>query len=127
MLKRSSLSGDLLVAATAAAVAPAAASATTTAAITPATAAAATTAAARAAGTRFVHGERAPAEVLAVKRLDRRLALGVVGHRDEPESTRAAGFAIGDDRRLADLAVLREEVVQVLIGGLVRQVADVDV
>jgi hypothetical protein len=98
---------------TAAVAATAAAAAATTAAVaaTTAAAAAATTAVAAApagllAG--LVDDQAAAFERVAVQCANRGLRRFVGGHRDETESARAAGFAIGDDLGIDDFTVIAE-------------------
>lgn len=55
---------------------------------------------------RFTHGEFPPHEVLAIEALDGSLGLLRVVHGDEGEAARAAGFSVGDDLELGDVAVL---------------------
>jgi hypothetical protein len=115
-----------------------AAAATTTAATAVAAATAiATTAAAAAAATTteptgaglaracLVDGEIAAAEVLAVEGLDCGAALVVVVELDEGETAGPPCLAIHHERGGGDIAVLREELVQLLLGAGERQVTDI--
>lgn len=115
-----------------------AAAATTTTAAAPAAAAAATAAAAEAAATTtatatllaragFVDDEGAAAHVGAVHRGDGLAGLFIVGHLDEAEAAGAAGLAVDDDLGTVDLPVLGEQLGEVLLGGAVRKIADVNV
>ena len=56
--------------------------------------------------------------VLAMQGFDGAIAFVGAAHGDESEATRAAGFAIHDHVGFSDSAVLREERVEVLFGGL---------
>lgn len=71
------------------------------------TRAAAVAAAARAL-LRFVHLQRASAEISAVQCLNGSCRIRI-RHLDEPESTRTSGVAIGDQRYLLDRAVIGEQ------------------
>src|SRR5262249_35282021 len=77
------------------------------------------------AGLGLVDSQGAAADLLAVEGADRLVA--AVGHLDEAEAARTAGFAVGDDLGTGHGAVLREQLAQVVGGRLEGQVADVDV
>src|SRR5262249_41755194 len=115
-------------AAAAAAVAAATAAVTTTAAATAAVAAAATAAAAAAGltGTRLVDGPVPTAGALPVQTRGRLVGGRTVGHPNEPESLGRVRVAVDDDLRREDLAILTEQLHQVVLGGVVRQVADIE-
>lgn len=92
----------------------------------PATAEATTTAAtALLAWTRLVDGERTTIEVLAVERLHGG-PTGLVVHFDETETTRATGLPVGHEMDAMNLAVRREDVADLVLGGRERKVPDVD-
>src|SRR5262247_1936957 len=75
---------------------------------------------------RLAHGERTATERLPVQRRDRRLSLVVGRHLDEREAARPAGFPVGDDLDLLDLAaVLLEERAKLRFLGLVGEVSNV--
>src|SRR3954469_2672328 len=89
---------------------------------------AAPTAAAAAAarlGTSFVHGQRAPAILLARKGRDGVLRLVIVAEFNESETLRAARVAIGDHGDGVDVPVLGEKGPKVVFGSVVGQVSDV--
>src|SRR4051794_20612901 len=88
---------------------------------------AAPTAAAAAArlGTSFVHGQRAPAILLARKGRDGVLRLVIVAEFNESETLRAARVAIGDHGDGVDVPVLGEKGPKVVFGCVVGQVSDV--
>jgi hypothetical protein len=124
------------------AAATAATAATTTATVTAAAAAAATTTVAAATATaattkaaaattallltRFVHDQRAAFERVAIERADRILRGFGAAHRDECETARTTGLAIGHDTRLADLAVSGEQLRKLRVGGPPGQISDVN-
>ena len=74
----------------------------------------------------FVDDQGPAFERVAVQCADGVLGAVVVGHRDEPEAARTAGFTIGDDAGLRDLAMGGEHLGELGIGGAPRQIADVD-
>ena len=77
------------------------------------------------AGTGLVHLQGAATHLRAVEGLDG--SLGVLGgHLDETEAAGAAGLAIVDQADALDLAVGGEEVAQLVLGGGVGQITDVD-
>jgi hypothetical protein len=116
----------------AAAIAIASAATATAASTAEATAAAATTAAAAAAAAtaalhRFIHAERAAAELLSVERCDRCLRVFVARHRHEREPARTAGLAIHYDRDLFDRSTFfTERSTELVLGRRVRQVSNVE-
>ena len=61
--------------------------------------------AARAFAPRLARAQGAPAVILSVQRGDRRLRLRIGAHLDEPETLRAAGVAVVDERHGVDRAV----------------------
>src|SRR5262245_21268099 len=94
--------------------------ATPSAAATPATASAAR------ALLRLVDAQRSAAELLAVHAGNRRLGLGRAAHLDESEPARLAGVRIGNDFDFHHSAtVLLERSAQGILGGLIREVSDV--
>jgi hypothetical protein len=115
----------------AAATAAAATEAATTAAATTTAAAEATTAAAAAAASAsftragFVDGEIATINVLAVEGSDGSLSFRVVGHFDEAETAGAAGVTVHDEGRRSDLTESSEEILELRLRGLEREIADV--
>ena len=54
------------------------------------------------------------------------LLIGVVAHLDKSEAALTAGFPVEGQAALLDLAVLAEEVEQILLFGLEREVAYVN-
>jgi len=54
------------------------------------------------------------------------LLVGFVGHLDEGETALTAGFTVEGKAALGHFAVLAEEVKQILLFGLEREVADVN-
>jgi hypothetical protein len=118
-------------AAVAAATTPASATAAAGTATTPASAAATAVTAAAARGTfftraRFVYGESATVEGLAVKLGDRSLRVLIGTHGDECESAGFAGEFVLDEKDFAHRTSLREIVLQVGLGRIERQIADVE-
>src|SRR5262245_36242964 len=104
-----------------AAIGTAAAAATVAAAPTPAAPAAATAATATTAVlTRpgLVDGQRAALVVRAVECFDGALGLAIVGHLDEAEATRPAGFPVGDDLCARDRAIRLKECKQIVGGAI---------
>src|SRR5262249_48940389 len=99
---------------------PAAAAAATTT-----TAATATATATRRAVLRLVDAERAPVELGAVELADR-VGRGLAGgHLDEREAARAAGLAIGHHLDVDHLAAGGEGGAQVLLRGVIGEVAHI--
>jgi hypothetical protein len=126
-------------AATAAAAAIATTAATTAGAATTAVAAAATAAATTAAATAtataattafpggcFVDADHATHPLHILEVIDGFLLIGVVAHLDKSEAALTAGFPVEGQAALLDLAVLAEEVEQILLFGLEREVAYVN-
>jgi hypothetical protein len=109
------------------AVATAATTAVAAATAIATTAAAATTEPTGAGLTRasLIDGEIPAAEVLAVEGLDCGAALVVVVELDEGETAGPPCLAIHHERGGGDIAVLREELVQLLLGAGERQVTDI--
>lgn len=103
---------------------PAAAAATTTTAVAAAATAAATTTVL--AGLGLVDRQVTPADVLPVDRLDRGVRLRGVHHLHEPEPARAPGLPVKHEARRRNLAVLREQLLELGLGRVERQVADID-
>ena len=138
------------VTATVAATAAAAATVTAAATTTTATAAATVTAAAAAAATAtvsaatataaaaatvsrafftwagFVDGQRTAHEILAVESLDDSVSTLPIGHGGERETAWAAGHFVHHDEDFAHLAVLREEITDVLFSGIEGKISDVE-
>jgi len=118
------------------AVAPAAAVATTAAAaaavaaatVTAAAAVAAATAATAAAftGGCFVDADHATHPLDVLKIVDGFLFVSIVRHFDESEAALAASLTIERQAALADLAVLAEQVKQILLFSLEREVSNVN-
>lgn len=115
----------------AAATTTAVAAAATTAAVATATAVAAATtaiAAATAAATRlsFVDADHAihPFDVLEI--VDGFLFFGIIGQFDKGKTALPAGFPIERQAALANFPVLTEEVTEILLFGIEREVAYVD-
>ncbi len=94
----------------------------------PALAAAATAAAAAATGalTRFVDREGAAVELGAVQLVNGVLSIGGAAHFDEAEAAGLTGHAVGHELSGDDLAVTREGLAELGLGGVVRKVADVE-
>ncbi len=125
------------VAAIATAAAVTAIATAATAAITTATAAATTAAAAAAATTttataaftafvRGVHPERTAVEHLAIHRVSRRACFVLGRILDEPETARATRFTIDHDGCGRHLPMGGERVLELLVHGAVRQIANVE-
>src|SRR5262249_1691307 len=73
----------------------------------------------------LVHRHRTRVVLLAVQALDRGLRGLVICHLDETEALRAARVAVHDDRRGLDAAELPEQCLQVFLGRVVTEIADV--
>jgi hypothetical protein len=71
-----------------------------------------------------VDAERSTTEILAVELLDRRIGLGVVRELDEGDPARTARLAVDRQVDVDDLSRRRQELRQVVLGGLVAEVAD---
>src|SRR6266540_4090642 len=74
----------------------------------------------------FFHGQAAPVDFLSVQGIHGRGRLGVIGELHEPESLGPARVAVGDDLRRFRLAVRCEEISQLSVVGVVREVAYVE-
>src|SRR3954469_20679677 len=111
-----------MAAATAAAAAVASASSATTA-----SKALATTTAFGTIGLRlgFVDRQRPSSKVRPIKRGNGGIRLGGIGHFHEPETARAARFAVGDQRDFLYRSVRLENIAQFGLGCAVGQIADV--
>ena len=72
--------------------------------------------------TRFVHVERAAVEVVAIERTHRSFSLRVVVHRDEREATRFTGHTVRHQMDFVDRAVLFEQILKIVLGGLKREI-----
>jgi hypothetical protein len=99
---------------------------TTTTAAAAAEAATAATAAATLARPGLVDGEVATVNVLAVEGRDGRASVLVIRELDETEAAGAAGFTVHDQRRRRDFAVSREQLAQLALGGIERQISYVE-
>jgi hypothetical protein len=75
----------------------------------------------------LVDGEVTTIDIAAVERVDRFGSLVGGSHLDEPEAAGAAGVTIVDDLSLGDLAVLREELLEIGRGSVEREITHVDV
>src|SRR6266545_1672875 len=91
-----------------------------------ATAATVCASAARGLRARLVDGEAAAAELMLVEHRDRLLRILVGRHFDEREAARAARGHITHHVDAVDRARGREERAEVLVVGVVREVADVE-
>src|SRR5690606_10099954 len=74
----------------------------------------------------LVHRQRPPAQLRPVQGVDRLAGLGRVRHLDEAEAAGTPGLAVGDEGDLAHAAVRAEEVLQLLLRRLEREIAYVD-
>jgi hypothetical protein len=103
---------------------------TTTAAATAATTAVPTPTAATAAEValgfrpRFVHGQRASAELCLIERLSRALSFFVGRHLDEREPARPSRGHVPHHADAVDRAMLREEILEFRLTCRIREVAD---
>src|SRR5262249_39598129 len=95
---------------------------TVSSAISSITPAAKTASAALFSGTSFVDGEIAAVQVSAVKRIDRVLRLFGRAHGDESEAAGASSGAIRHEVCLGNSAMRREDVLQIVFGGIERKV-----
>src|SRR5438270_6539633 len=94
-------------------------------ALTAAAVAAAAAALAVFARTRFVYIQRATIEVFAVEGRHCGIGLGFVIHGDERKTARFAGHAVHHQRDFANLAVLFKKILQIVFGGLKREITNV--
>jgi len=108
-------------AATVAAATAVAAAATATFATTATTATATTFA-----GGCFIDADHATHPLHILEIVDGFLLIGVVGHLDKCETALTAGFPVEGQAALLDLTVLAEEIEQILLFGLEREVAYVN-
>jgi hypothetical protein len=67
--------------------------------------------------TRFVYGKRAPVELLTVYRIHGRGGMLVVVHGHEREPSRPTGHSIHHQLHFADLAMLFEKILKIVLGG----------
>src|SRR5262249_3751125 len=74
---------------------------------------------------RFIDLQPTSVDLFVVQRIDR-LVRRRVFHFDETEAARTAGIAIGDDRGRTNVAVGREQLLEVTIRGAPRQISNVD-
>src|SRR6476469_3568186 len=74
---------------------------------------------------RLVDGQRAAAVLLAGEGGHRLVRLAVIVELDEAESLRPAGIAVGDHGDGVDVAVLREERSEIVLRGVVGQIANI--
>jgi hypothetical protein len=77
-------------------------------------------------GLRFVYADGASIEFVSVQRVDRRLRLCGVGHRDEAESLAATGHAIGDNANGGNFAKRRKRRFKSFVSRRVREVTNID-
>ena len=71
---------------------------------------------------RFVYIERAAVQIVTVERAHRSAGLRVVIHRDERKPARFAGHPIRHETDFADLAVLFEQILKIVLGGLESEI-----
>src|SRR5262249_59327527 len=74
-------------------------------------------------GLGLVDGQASAPDLLAVEGVDGLVA--ALGHLDAAEAARAAAFPVGDDLGAGDRAKRREQLTQVVGGGLAGQVGNV--
>ena len=74
-------------------------------------------------GTRFVYGERAAIKFAAVKGGHRPAGLRAVIHCDKREAARFSGQPIHHQMDFADLAVLFEQILKIVLRGLKREIS----
>jgi hypothetical protein len=65
-----------------------------------------------------IHSDLSPIQGCPVHRRDRRFAVGRIGKRDESESARPSGLAIGDDLRIRNRSKLLECTLETRIIGV---------
>lgn len=105
---------------------PATVAASATAAARPsATITASATAASFFPGLGFVNGERPSAYFFAVQRTNGGLSLLIAAHLDKAETLGAAGFPIANDLSRFDRTELLKQPLQITVGRVIGQVADV--
>jgi hypothetical protein len=63
--------------------------------------------------------------IVTVEAFDRRIGVGVVIHLDEPEASAPAGLPIAEHLRRSDLAILLEQLLEILGSHRVGQVSDI--
>ncbi len=76
--------------------------------------------------TRFVHGQRAPVQFLAIQRRDRILRGFIRLHRDEGKTARAARHPVGDKRDVADAPLFFKEVLEIVFSGLESEIPNIE-
>ena len=75
--------------------------------------------------TRFAYIEGTSIQFAAIDRADRGLGLGIVVHRDEGEAARFAGHSVHHQANFVDGAVLFEQILKIVLGGLKREITNV--
>src|SRR5258708_1397827 len=73
----------------------------------------------------FVDAQRPAVHLKAVQSLDRGLRLGL-GHVDEPETARLAGFPVVDELHRFHLAVTFKQSLHVLLGGIEGEIPHIN-
>jgi hypothetical protein len=68
--------------------------------------------------TGFIDSEGATLDFLARKGLDGRFSPFGCGHGDKSEAARTAAYAIGDEVNLGNRAMLLEQILQFILGGV---------
>jgi hypothetical protein len=101
--------------------------ATVTAALSSAFATTLTAATAFFARTCFARIDASAKHFLAIDAFDGLAARFVIVHFDEAEAARAAGHAIANDARRSDIAESSKGFAQIVVGGGVRDIADVNI
>src|SRR5437016_5096337 len=74
---------------------------------------------------RFVYIQRATIKVFAVEGRHCGVSLGFVIHGDERKTARFAGHAVHHQRDFANLAVLFKKILEIVFGGLKREITNV--
>jgi hypothetical protein len=74
----------------------------------------------------FVDGEATSLEFLLIQRFARRPSLSVVVHYDEAEAARTPGLVIADQTNRGDVTERREELLELRLFGIKRQISYVD-
>src|SRR5690606_109270 len=73
--------------------------------------------------TSFVHRQRTTIQLQAIERVDRLLTFRLVSHSDKGKPARTICLTVVDNCHLFNLAIRAELLLERLLGGVVRQIA----